>query len=187
MDTEGQTGRCERSVEGMVASACRPAVHSRLFSQIDNPDYRTKFVCKRSLRSDTGVYTIRAHNESGEDTAEVKVIVLDRPAEPEGPLSADKIHSNGCTLSWKPPVDDGGAEITHYAVEKQDSQTGRWVPCGESAGCTLAVTDLVQGHEYKFRVKAVNKYGESDPLQSSKPIVAKNPFGKMALLQSQII
>jgi predicted phage tail protein len=64
-------------------------------------------------------------------------------------------------------------------VEKQDMATGRWVPCGESSGTTLDVNDLQHGHEYKFRVKAINRYGESDPLASSKPIIAKNPFGKL--------
>lgn len=28
--------------------------------------------------------------------------------------------------------DDGGAEISHYVVEKQDAATGRWTQCGES-------------------------------------------------------
>lgn len=36
--------------------------------------------------------------------------------------------------------------------------------------------DLIAGHEYKFRVKAVNRYGESDPLEGRDSIVAKDPF-----------
>lgn len=39
----------------------------------------------------------------------------------------------------------------------------------------------IPGHEYKFRVKAVNAEGESDPLDASEPIIAKNPFGKWSL------
>ena len=143
---------------------------------MESKDYQTKFVCKRTVRGDTGVYTIRAVNESGSDTAEVHVTVLDRPATPEGPLSIADVHANGAKVSWKPPADDGGAEITHYVVEKQDLATGRWTNCGEPSGTELQVTDLVPGHEYKFRVKAVNRYGDSDPLSSEKPIVAKNPF-----------
>lgn len=35
---------------------------------------------------------------------------------------------------------------------------------------------LNEGHEYKFRVKAVNRQGTSAPLQTDHAIVAKNPF-----------
>lgn len=37
----------------------------------------------------------------------------------------------------------------------------------------------VPGHEYQFRVKAVNKEGESEPLETMAPIVAKDPFCKL--------
>lgn len=56
------------------------------FLQIEAPDYRTKFIVKRSLRSDTGTYKITATNESGTDTADVIVTVLDRPSPPGGPV-----------------------------------------------------------------------------------------------------
>lgn len=35
------------------------------------------------------------------------------------------IHKEGCTLKWNPPLDDGGAPIDHYVVEKLDTETGR--------------------------------------------------------------
>ena len=35
------------------------------------------------------------------------------------------------------------------------------------------------GRMYKFRVRAVNRQGESEPLESERAIVAKNPFGKL--------
>lgn len=44
--------------------------------KIDNPDYMTKFSVKRTLRGDTGTYTITAVNDSGQDTAELEVVVL---------------------------------------------------------------------------------------------------------------
>ncbi|KHN73749.1 Twitchin [Toxocara canis] len=144
--------------------------------RVDNIPYKTKFVVKRALRSDTGVYLITATNESGTDTAEVKVTVLDRPGEPQGPLKIDDVNKNGCTLAWKEPEDDGGAEVTHYLVEKQDTSTGRWTTCGEPTGTTFKVDDLIPGHEYKFRVKAVNRYGDSDALEAAQPIIAKDPF-----------
>ena len=54
--------------------------------------------------------------------------------------------------------------------------TGRWVPAAECTDCKCELDDLTPGHEYRFRVKAVNKYGESDPLEAQKSVVAKDPF-----------
>uniref|UniRef100_A0A915Q578 non-specific serine/threonine protein kinase n=1 Tax=Setaria digitata TaxID=48799 RepID=A0A915Q578_9BILA len=144
--------------------------------KIENPDYRTKFAVKRALHSDTGTYIIKAENENGIDVAEVKVLVYDRPGEPKGPLNVCDIRKNGCNLSWNEPDDDGGAEVTHYVVEKQDVKTGRWTFVGEAGTTNMQIDDLTPGHEYKFRIKSVNKYGESDPLEAIEPIIAKDPF-----------
>lgn len=84
----------------------------------------------------------------------------------------------------------------------------RWVPCGESAGTTARVDHLIEGHDYKFRVKgyyylflftirvirilmlitftnhywydiiAVNRQGESQPLTGTSAVTAKDPFSK---------
>lgn len=144
--------------------------------KFESLDYKIKFVVKRALRSDTGTYTIKAENENGTDTAEIRVLVYDRPSEPKGPLQASNVHKNGCTLNWVEPDDDGGAEIDHYIVEKQDARTGRWTFAGEATTTTAQIDDLIPGHEYNFRVRAVNKYGESDPLKACQPVIAKDPF-----------
>uniref|UniRef100_A0AC34RIM6 Twitchin n=1 Tax=Panagrolaimus sp. JU765 TaxID=591449 RepID=A0AC34RIM6_9BILA len=144
--------------------------------RIQNEDYKTKILVKRALRSDTGTFHVVASNENGTDTADVIVTVLDRPSDPRGPMKISDINKEGCTLEWKIPEDDGGAPITHYVVEKEDTATGRWVKAGESNDTKFEVTDLTPNHEYKFRVKAVNKYGESDPLESAQPIIAKDPY-----------
>ena len=46
---------------------------------------------------------------------------------------------------------------------------------------TCPVEDLEPGEEYEFRVCAVNENGVSEPLMSTKPIVAKFPFGNTRL------
>lgn len=40
------------------------------------------------------------------------------------------------------------------------------------------MTGLEPGHKYEFRVRAHNDEGESDPLDSDRPVLAKDPFGK---------
>lgn len=56
--------------------------------------------------------------------------------------------------------------------------TGRWIPAGEAGPDDDSFTfkGLTPNKKYKFRVKAVNKEGESDPLETTEPIVARNPY-----------
>ena len=42
----------------------------------------------------------------------------------------------------------------------------------------MPVKGLKEGKKYKFRVKAENIYGAGEPLETHKPTLAKNPFGK---------
>jgi len=95
-------------------------------------------------------------------------------------LQVSEITAEGAKLSWNPPSDDGGQPIENYVVEKLDEATGRWVPAGETTGpqTNLKIEGLTPGHKYKFRVRAQNKQGKSEPLATDKYIEAKNPFGK---------
>ena len=61
------------------------------------------------------------------------------------------------TLSWDPPEDDGGAEITDY--EYRINRSGPWIPIG-STETTHTVTGLVNGTAYVFEVRAVNRVGK---------------------------
>ena len=40
------------------------------------------------------------------------------------------------------------------------------------------VEGLTPKKKYKFRVRAVNKEGESEPLETDEAIEARNPYGK---------
>jgi Immunoglobulin I-set domain/Fibronectin type III domain len=146
--------------------------------KISNENYNTKLRVIDAKRADSGVYTLEAKNINGKDTATVNVVVLDVPQPPEGPLKPDSITKSSCSLFWRPPKDDGGSEITHYTVEKLDTENMRWVPVAEVTGTTARVENLIEGHDYNFRVRAVNKQGESLPLTGREPITAKDPFGK---------
>lgn len=93
-------------------------------------------------------------------------------------MEVSDVRKDGCSLSWKKPDDDGGCPIECYEVEKMDEETGRWVPAGKSTEPKLEVKNLVPGKKYKFRVRAVNKEGDSEELETETSTLAKNPFGK---------
>ncbi|KPU74929.1 uncharacterized protein Dana_GF19006, isoform G [Drosophila ananassae] len=153
-----------------------PLINQKDGVQIDNIDYNTKFFVMRAERSQSGKYTIKAINEVGEDEAELEISVLGKPAKPEGPLHVNDVTKHSCKLKWNKPKDDGGAPIDYYEIEKLDPHTSQWLPCGKSTEPEAKVIGLQEGKQYKFRVRAVNKEGESEDLETEKPIIAKNPF-----------
>lgn len=146
--------------------------------KIVNEDYNTKVRVMEARRSDSGVYTLEAKNINGRDSATLTVNVLDVPSPPEGPLRIDGVTKNGCNLKWRPPKDDGGSEILYYQVEKMDTENMRWVPVAEASSTYAHVDHLIEGHDYQFRVRAVNKQGESLPLTGMDTITAKDPYDK---------
>lgn len=143
--------------------------------QTDVPN-TTMFMLTKTKRAQSGVYTITATNVHGKDEATVEITVVSKPESPKGPLEVSNVHAEGCTLKWDKPEDDGGEPIKYYAVEKLDVETGTWVPVTQTRDTEVDVTGLVPGKKYKFRVKAVNNEGESDPLEAAKEVLAKNPF-----------
>lgn len=145
--------------------------------QITNEDYKTIIAIKSAERKDTGLLNLVATNPNGTDSATLNLVVLDVPGAPESLRSSD-ITKDGCTLTWSPPRDDGGSDIIKYIVEKKDVDSGRWMVAGESHLPNLRVDKLIEGHEYLFRVKAINKEGESPWCQTKDSIIAKNPFDK---------
>lgn len=46
--------------------------------KIENEDYKTTFILQKVKRSDTGVYTVMAKNDSGKDSVDVEITVLSK-------------------------------------------------------------------------------------------------------------
>jgi len=98
---------------------------------------------------------------------------------PPASMEVSDIFQSSCVISWKPPADDGGAPLVHYLIERQDlSVKGGWHSVAEVAAneSSYKVEDLVHKKEYKFRVRAVNKLGPSEPVNYPKTVLAKDPW-----------
>lgn len=92
--------------------------------KFETSDTQTIFRNKCAKRGDTGNYTIQLVNVCGSDTATCRVLVVDKPSPPLGPLDVSDITPETCSISWRPPADDGGSPITNYVVEKLDPFSG---------------------------------------------------------------
>ncbi|CAJ0936412.1 unnamed protein product, partial [Mesorhabditis belari] len=146
---------------------------------IDFNDYLATLTYNKSQLDDTGSYTITLENSMGSDSATIKFKVVDKPAPPEGPLEVTDISPDGCLVSWKEPKSDGGSPITNYILEKMHVGRGndRWEKVSSFVRNTnLYVTGLHENEKYKFRVRAENQYGVSDPLECREPITARYQF-----------
>uniref|UniRef100_A0A8C0EKF7 Titin n=1 Tax=Bubo bubo TaxID=30461 RepID=A0A8C0EKF7_BUBBB len=144
--------------------------------EIKSTDFATSLSVKEAIRIDSGQYVLLAKNVAGEKKVPVNVKVLDRPGPPEGPVEITGVTAEKCMLSWKPPLQDGGSDISHYIVEKRETSRLVWTVVDSNVQTlNCKVTKLLEGNEYVFRIMAVNKYGIGEPLES-EPVLAKNPF-----------
>ena len=127
-------------------------------------------------REDSGEYLVTVCNKAGSVGAKVKVNVLDKPGKCTGPIKVVSLNKDRCTISWEPPSDNGGSEITNYMIEKCETSRMIWsVVTASVSACTYAVPRLLEGNEYIFRVKAENKIGLGSAIESS-PVIAKSPY-----------
>lgn len=106
--------------------------------------------------------------------------MTDKPDIPQGPIVLDALLKNSVIISWKPPKDDGGCMITNYIVEKREDKEGmEWELVSSSINSTSCrVPNLIDSAGYFFRVYAQNRYGNSEPLELSSPILIKSQLGK---------
>jgi hypothetical protein len=65
------------------------------------------------------------------------------------------------TVSWSPPVFDGGSAVTGYVVTPYIGYFALAPQTFSSTATTQVVTGLVNGTTYRFRVRAVNAVGVS--------------------------
>uniref|UniRef100_A0A8C7YJ88 Titin n=1 Tax=Oryzias sinensis TaxID=183150 RepID=A0A8C7YJ88_9TELE len=128
--------------------------------EIHNTNFTACLICKEAIRIDGGQYTILVKNVGGEKSVNINVKVLDRPGPPEGPISIYGVTSEKCSISWKPPLQDGGSDVSHYVVERRETSRLVWtVVESKVQTLNLKITKLLPGNEYIFRVIPVNKYG----------------------------
>lgn len=133
---------------------------------------------KESIASDAGRYDIVASNTSGTTKMFVNILVLDRPGPPVGPVEVSGVGETSLCLKWLPPLYDGGSPVTNYVVLKRETSTPAWTEVSSTiARSAIKVTKLTKGEEYQFRVKAENRFGISDHIDTQS-ITVKLPYSE---------
>nr|XP_045591478.1 uncharacterized protein LOC123753550 isoform X3 [Procambarus clarkii] len=126
-----------------------------------------------ACRMDKGMYTLRLSNPQGEDSSSFFVTVTDRPDPPSVPTITD-VSGTSVTLRWDPPQDDGGCRVSNYIVEYFRVGWDVWLKATASRITWTQLSDLIVGSEYRFRIKAENAYGVSEPGEESHQILIED-------------
>ncbi|XP_071188631.1 myosin-binding protein C, slow-type-like isoform X3 [Salvelinus alpinus] len=135
------------------------------------PDH-TSLTIDIAEKDDTGNYKIVLQNEAGEAEASVKVKVVDIPDPPEVPLVTE-VGGDWCSMTWEPPIYDGGSPILGYFIERKKKQSSRWMRLNFDLNkeTTFEPKKMIEGVPYEVRVFAVNAIGVSKPSEPSKAFV----------------
>ncbi|GCC37657.1 hypothetical protein chiPu_0016162 [Chiloscyllium punctatum] len=146
------------------------------------PDH-TSLVIDLAEKDDSGSYKIVVQNEAGEDSAQLKIKVVDIPDAPAPPIVTE-VGGDWCTMTWNPPDYDGSSPILGYIIERKKKQSSRWMRlnfdlCKEM---TFEPKNMIEGIPYEVRVFAVNTIGMSKPSEPSKAFIPLAPTSEPTLL-----
>ncbi|XP_017260014.1 myosin-binding protein C, cardiac-type isoform X2 [Kryptolebias marmoratus] len=134
------------------------------------------FTIEGAERQDEGIYSVVVRNPAGEDTADIRVKVVDVPDPPQAPVILS-VGEDSCIVQWEPPQFDGGEPIIGYVLERKKMKSYRWMrlnfdPFPET---TYEAKRMIEGVPYEMRVYAVNGIGMSRHSPASQPFVPVAP------------
>lgn len=135
--------------------------------EITTNDKNSFLKITKAVRSDRGEYNVRALNKLGEFNASFLVTVTAKPSPPENVRITMSL-GKSVTLTWSAPHDDGGCKIGSYIVEYYRIGWNVWLKASSTRQLTATLNDLIEGSQYKFRVKAESPYGLSEPSAESR-------------------
>ncbi|KAG2459419.1 MYLK protein, partial [Polypterus senegalus] len=114
-----------------------------------------------------GCYTLQLENKHGSRQAQVNLTIVDKPEPPAGVPCASDVRSDTLTLSWYGPTYDGGSAVQSYTVEIWNSVEKQWKDLTTCRSTSYNIQNLLPDRDYRFRVRAQNIYGVSEPSQES--------------------
>ncbi|XP_077406514.1 myosin light chain kinase, smooth muscle-like [Vanacampus margaritifer] len=142
---------------------------------VSGDDTHSSLVISAAHPEDTGSYTLIARNRSGSAEHTVSLSVIHRPDPPASHPVISQLSAESLVLSWTGPSFDGGTAVLGYIVEVRRlgaDASGEWTEIAER--CKNTSTQVSSGLEpygkYRFRVRAYNAEGVSQPSQESDAV-----------------
>jgi len=128
-------------------------------------------------RSHSGLLMISLSNIAGTCSASFDITVVGPPGKPKF-VGPDVITRDSATITWSPPVDDGGDALTGYVIEKREDAATSWSEVAKVGAFfkMYTIPGLTEGLKYHFRVSAVNSVGQGPPAATKDPVLIKSPW-----------
>ncbi len=106
-------------------------------------------------------YAVSAINSVGEGplSSEYSAVPMTNPSAPQSLLAIGGVRQ--VSLSWMPPLIDGGSNITGYKLYRGPSATGQSLIATLGPALEFTDTGLSNGTTYHYSVTAINSRGES--------------------------
>uniref|UniRef100_A0A671KL60 Uncharacterized protein n=1 Tax=Sinocyclocheilus anshuiensis TaxID=1608454 RepID=A0A671KL60_9TELE len=143
---------------------------------VERRDVKRKTWTMATDRADIPEYcVVQAKNKFGELCFSLFLSFLVRG---ENKVIVGVVNRFGATVSWEPPLFDGGSEITSYIIELRDRTSVKWEPAMvvKAEDHTATLNDVVENKEYIFRVRAENKAGIGQPSAATDPVKIMDPI-----------
>ncbi|XP_051969746.1 myosin light chain kinase, smooth muscle-like [Xyrauchen texanus] len=142
----------------------------RIFVKSTNSS--STLVLSKVLPEDAGSYSLFVRNRGGTAHWTITLSVIDRPDPPASCPFVSQLTQTSLVLSWSGPSYDGGSAITGYVVELQrlgQTEPEDWTELANHCQNTsyYVHSGLDPQGEYRFRVRACNAAGVSDPSEES--------------------
>ncbi|XP_077316194.1 myosin light chain kinase, smooth muscle-like isoform X3 [Lithobates pipiens] len=139
---------------------------------IHTTDRESSLLIQEVCENDRGNYTLCVQDQTGSTQHQTTLNVVDRPSPPSGKPLISALLPSSLTLSWSGPCYDGGSAILSYRVEVKQVGQDIWRLLTDACintSCHVS-SGLVPGEQYRFRIRAYNTYGESEPGDESEVI-----------------
>lgn len=118
---------------------------------------------------DQGCYTVVVRNRQGSACHTVTLSIIDSPDPPASHPVVSQLTPESLVLSWTGPSYDGGTAVLGYIVEVQEENSETWTEVTRDCKntCYKIRSGLEPQGQYRFRVRAYNSIGVSEPSQQS--------------------
>nr|XP_046233018.1 myosin light chain kinase, smooth muscle-like [Scatophagus argus]XP_046233019.1 myosin light chain kinase, smooth muscle-like [Scatophagus argus] len=169
---------CEFRSSSLPVACCwiynkdKVVVGGQRFS-VRSSETQSRVEVSQACPADTGLYTVIVRNREGSAQHTVSLSVIDRPDPPASQPVVSQLSTQSLVLSWTGPSYDGGTAVLGYIVEvKQEGldEPGSWTEAASRCKNTSyhVRSDLEPLGQYRFRVRAYNSAGVSEPSQESE-------------------
>ncbi|EYC10062.1 hypothetical protein Y032_0057g2745 [Ancylostoma ceylanicum] len=127
------------------------------------------YFCKsKAAEADAGLYSFIISNQFGEDTKVLNIGVKDVPGPPSR-LTLNKIDSNTVSVNWENADCDTAEDVIGYVIERREGGRRTFHEVAKISGSETSyiLDNLSMLTNYTIRVKAINRYGASEPSEIS--------------------